>query len=131
MLLFGQRLRLFRIRYAKRTSNETIKALFLFPPSKRDLSRDGPSLTINQRLSPTAPPLSTPLYPLPSTVEFCTRVAKIIAKRTQKPSYVGCSVSLEGATVEEEMEAMQVAIDGILQGLGDESRTSSIVNGVH
>ena len=102
----------------------SITTLFLFLPSD-------PSLMIDQRLSPTAPPLSTPLYALPSTIEFCTRVAKIIAKRTKKPSYVGCSVSLEGATVEEEMEAMQVAIDGILQGLGDENCTSPTVNGSH
>lgn len=87
-------------------------------------------LILDQRLSPAFSPLSTPLYSLPSSIEFCTRVAKIVAKRTKKPTYVGCSVSLEGATVEEEMEAMQGAIDGILRELGRERQTSPTVNGV-
>lgn len=84
---------------------------------------------LTQRLVPDSPPLSTPLYALPSSIEFATRVAKIIAKRTKKPTYVGCSVLFEGATVEEEMEGMQVAVTGILKGLGEEGEKVSAVNG--
>lgn len=86
---------------------------------------------MDQRLSPDSPPVSTPLYAIPSSVEFATRIAKIIAKRTKKPTYVGCSVVLERATVDEEMEAMQAAVDGILTGLQIGDKKDSVVNGVH
>ena len=89
------------------------------------------TICIIQRLSPTSTPLSTPLYAFPSSIEFATRIAKITAKRTKKPTYVGCSVSFEGATVEEEMEATQVAIDAVLDGLIFEEQTAPVVNGVH
>ena len=86
---------------------------------------------LTQRLAPDSPPLSTPLYAFPSSIEFATRVAKIIAKRTKKPAYIGCSVLFEGASVEEEMEGMQVAVTGILKGLGEEGEKDPAVNGVH
>ena len=86
---------------------------------------------MDQRLSPDSPPLSTPLYAVPSSIEFATRIAKIIAKRTKKPTYVGCSIALERATVDEEMEAMQVTVDGILTGLQTENKKDPLVNGVH
>lgn len=88
-------------------------------------------VVLTQRLAPDSPPLSTPLYALPSSIEFATRVAKIIAKRTRKPTYVGCSVVFEGATVEEEMEGMQVAVTGILASLGGGSENDAAVNGIH
>ena len=88
-------------------------------------------VVLTQRLAPDSPPLSTPLYALPSSIEFATRVAKIIAKRTKKPTYVGCSVVFEGATVEEEMEGMQVAVTGILASLRGESEKDAAVNGIH
>ena len=87
-------------------------------------------VVLTQRLVPDSPPLSTPLYALPSSIEFATRVAKIIAKRTKKPTYVGCSAVFEGATVEEEMEGMQVAVTGILEALGEEVEKDPTVNGV-
>lgn len=88
-------------------------------------------LFLGQRLSPDSPPLSTSLYAIPSSIEFATRIAKIIAKRTKKPTYVGCSVGLERATVDEEMEAMQVAVDGILTGLQNGDYKDPLVNGIH
>ena len=78
-----------------------------------------------------SPPISTSLYAQPSSIEFATRVAKIIAKRTKKPTYVGCSVVLEGATADEEMEVTQVTIDGILKVLGDGDQGVLTVNGIH
>ncbi|KAI9709050.1 MAG: hypothetical protein M1820_003496 [Bogoriella megaspora] len=52
-------------------------------------------------------PLSTPLYTISSTLDFTTRLAKLLARRTNRPTYVGNSVSFAGAglggTVEEEM----------------------------
>jgi hypothetical protein len=45
------------------------------------------------------------------TIEFTTRLAKLVAKKTQLPTYVGNSISFAstalGGSVEEEMEAFQ------------------------
>ena len=64
--------------------------------------------------------LCTTLYAIPSNVDFATRVAKIVAKRAGKPTYVGCSVGFGGVggEVEEEMEGLKVAVEGILGVLG-------------
>ncbi|KAI0408049.1 hypothetical protein F4802DRAFT_594494 [Xylaria palmicola] len=64
-------------------------------------------------------PLSTTIYSAEATLEFTTRLAKIIAKKTNMPVYVGNSISFAntglGGTMEEEMEAFKqvvaVAID--------------------
>jgi hypothetical protein len=67
-----------------------------------------------QRYNPTQP-LSTPLYTLPSSQDFATRMAKLLARKTGRPCYVGSSITLSGAagggTVEEEMEAFRAIVD--------------------
>ena len=67
--------------------------------------------------------LCTTLYAIPSSVDFATRVARIVAKRTGKPSYVGCSAGFGGVggEVEEEMEGLKVAVEGILGVIGREA----------
>lgn len=58
-----------------------------------------------------AQPLSTPLCTVEPTLEFTTRLAKLVAKKTQLPTYVANSISFAstglGGTVEEEMEAFK------------------------
>lgn len=71
-----------------------------------------------QRLQPNEA-LSTALYAVPSSIDFATRTAKIVARRTGKPTYIGCSVGLGSATVEEELAAVKAAIEGILRIIGD------------
>lgn len=71
-------------------------------------------LNYGQRFQPSEP-LSTALYTLPSSIDFATRVAKILAKRTELPAYVGCSVGLRGATVEEELEGVRLAVNGVIE----------------
>lgn len=71
-----------------------------------------------QRQQPNEP-LSTVLYSIPTSVDFATRTAKIVARRTEKPIYIGCSVELGSSTVEEELAAIKAAIDGILSIIGD------------
>ena len=71
-----------------------------------------------QRLQPNEP-LSTVLYSIPTSVDFATRTAKIVARRTEKPTYIGCSVELGSSTVEEELAALKAAIDGVLSIIGD------------
>ena len=43
----------------------------------------------------------------------------MMARRTVKPVYVGCSAASSNATVEEEMDVFKVAIEGISKALGD------------
>ncbi|KAJ9142723.1 hypothetical protein NKR23_g7000 [Pleurostoma richardsiae] len=68
-------------------------------------------------------PLSTPLYTVEPTLEFTTRLAKLLAKKTQLPVYVGNSVSFAsaglGGTVEEEMEAFRNVVAIVLERLQD------------
>ncbi|KAK3680752.1 hypothetical protein LTR37_021086 [Vermiconidia calcicola] len=66
-------------------------------------------------------PLNTPLYTLPSSQDFATRMAKVLASRTKRPCYVGSSVNLSGAvaggTVEEEMEAFRAIVKVVMTGV--------------
>jgi hypothetical protein len=65
--------------------------------------------------------LSTPLCTVEPTLEFTTRMAKLVARKTQLPAYVGNSVSFAntglGGTVEEEMEAFKQVAGVVLSKL--------------
>lgn len=69
------------------------------------------------RLKPSEP-LCTALYSLPSSIEFTTRVAKILARKTEKPTYVGCSVVFGNPTVEEEVAGVRAAVEEVMKVLG-------------
>ncbi|KAK4956131.1 hypothetical protein LTR66_013369 [Elasticomyces elasticus] len=66
-------------------------------------------------------PLSTPLYTLPSSIDFTTRLAKVLARKTGRPVHVGSSISFAsaggGGSVEEEMagfrEIVAVVVDEV------------------
>ncbi|KAF1986731.1 hypothetical protein K402DRAFT_305282, partial [Aulographum hederae CBS 113979] len=64
------------------------------------------------------PPISTPLYPQPSTLDFTNRVARIVARKADTPTYVGCSVSFAsaglGGVVEEEMEGLRRIVEVVV-----------------
>ncbi|KAI4207703.1 MAG: hypothetical protein LQ348_000497 [Seirophora lacunosa] len=60
-------------------------------------------------------PLCTALYSLPGSIDFATRVAKILARRTGKPVHVGCSVAFGNPTVEEEVAGVKVAVDEVMK----------------
>ncbi|KAI1482933.1 hypothetical protein F4774DRAFT_254061 [Daldinia eschscholtzii] len=66
-------------------------------------------------------PLSTTIFAVEATLEFTTRLAKILAKKTQMPVYVGNSISFAntglGGTVEEEMEALKKVVEVSLDKL--------------
>ncbi|KAF2462029.1 hypothetical protein BDY21DRAFT_277993 [Lineolata rhizophorae] len=70
------------------------------------------------RTNATAPPLSSPLYTVPETLDFTTRVAKIVAWRSGRPTYVGSSMSFVsaglGGTVDEEMEGLNKVIEVVM-----------------
>ncbi|KAI2642287.1 hypothetical protein GGS21DRAFT_298277 [Xylaria nigripes] len=66
-------------------------------------------------------PLATTIYSEQATLDFATRLAKILAKKTNMPVYVGNSISLAnmglGGTVEEEMEALKKVVAVALEKL--------------
>jgi hypothetical protein len=62
--------------------------------------------------------MSTSIYSNPSTMDFATRLAKVLVRRVQKPCYVGSSINLSstagGGTVDEEMEAFRAVVDAVV-----------------
>ena len=73
-----------------------------------------------QRFNPQEP-LSTALYVHEPTIEFATRLAKILARKTKLPAYVGNSMSFAnaglGGTVEEEAEAFKTIVATVMDKL--------------
>ncbi|KAM0798819.1 hypothetical protein BDR22DRAFT_791515, partial [Usnea florida] len=99
------------------TSLEKSTMVFLTttdPASSSSLSALGSFVySMPNRLKPSET-LSTPLYAAPGSIDFATRVAKILARRTGKPAYVGCSAVFGNSVVEEEMAALKTAIEAIM-----------------
>jgi hypothetical protein len=80
-------------------------------------------------------PLATTLYSTEATLEFATRMARLLAKKTRLPVYVGSSISLAsttlGGTVEEEMGAFKAVASVTLQALKEVvDRADRMPNGV-
>ncbi|KAH3968150.1 hypothetical protein HBI26_148950 [Parastagonospora nodorum] len=69
--------------------------------------------------------LSTPLFTHGATLDFTTRLSKLLARKTNKPAYVGNSVSFAstgmGGTVEEEMEGFRRVVE-VVMGLLDREK---------
>lgn len=78
-------------------------------------------------------PLATTLFSSEVTVEFSTRLAKILARKSRRPVYLTNSISLEsagmGGTIEEEMEALQDILAVTLETLSELGAGSAAVNG--
>ncbi|KAG5943382.1 hypothetical protein E4U53_007059 [Claviceps sorghi] len=78
-------------------------------------------------------PLATTLFSSESSIEFTTRLAKLLARRVQLPVYVTNSVSFTnagmGGTVEEEMEAFKNIAEVTLDKLRDAGLGATAVNG--
>ena len=75
-----------------------------------------------QRFNPSQP-LSTALFTVEPTIEFTTRLAKLLVRKTGLPAYVGNSLSLAstglGGTVEEEMDAFKRVVETLAPALAD------------
>jgi len=72
------------------------------------------SLTRCKRYNPSQP-LCTALYPVSSSLDFTTRLAKVLVRKTQRAVHVGSSATFAGAagggTVEEEMESFKKIVE--------------------
>ena len=70
-----------------------------------------------QRIN-TGQTLATPLFTYESSIEFTTRLAKLLARKVGKPVYVGNSISFAsaglGGTVEEEMEGFKKVVEVVM-----------------
>ncbi|KAL2824111.1 hypothetical protein BDW59DRAFT_147848 [Aspergillus cavernicola] len=60
--------------------------------------------------------ISTTLYTSPSTEEYATRIAKILARRMGVPVYLGCSIDPTALSLmpEEEMEGLARIVDTVM-----------------
>ncbi|KAF3392312.1 hypothetical protein DPV78_010741 [Talaromyces pinophilus] len=60
--------------------------------------------------------ISTILCNSPGSIEYATRTAKVLARKTKLPVYVGCNIDpvSTGTTVEEEMEGFKKIVDAIM-----------------
>lgn len=75
-----------------------------------------PSYTnIYKRTNPKST-ISTILCNSAGSIEYATRTAKVLARRTALPVYVGCNIDpvVTGTTVEEEMEGFKKIVDAIM-----------------
>ncbi|KAL8839607.1 MAG: hypothetical protein Q9176_004348 [Flavoplaca citrina] len=100
------------------TTLDTSSLIFLTstdPSTSGSLSALGSFVyAMPNRLQPSDP-LCTALYSQIGSIEFANRVAKVLARRTEKPTYVGCSVVLGNPTVEEEMTGVRIVVEEVLK----------------
>ncbi len=87
-------------------------------PAVHPIELSFPLPTNYQRMN-SGQTLSTPLYTYESSVEFTTRLAKLLARKVGRPIYVGNSISFAsagmGGTVEEEMEGFKKVVEVVME----------------
>lgn len=104
------------------TIQPTLLLLFLTTSMSSEAAATAPMgsfvYALPDRLNP-GQTLSTPLYTYESSVEFTTRLAKLLARKTRKATYVGNSISFDsagmGGTVEEEMEGFKKVVEVVMR----------------
>lgn len=72
--------------------------------------------------------LCTQLYTYESSIDFTTRLAKLLARKSKRPVYVGNSMSFSsagmGGTVEEEMEGFKAVVEVVMAEVDKSSQPS-------
>ncbi|GAB1314865.1 hypothetical protein MFIFM68171_05075 [Madurella fahalii] len=110
--------------YIHLTVKSKVILLFLTTASMEEASTPTPLgsfvYALPDKYNPSQP-LSTPLCTVEPTLESTTRLAKLLARKTQLPTYVGNSISFAstglGGTVEEEMETFKKVVEVVLSKL--------------
>jgi hypothetical protein len=59
--------------------------------------------------------MSTALVTSSPSIDYATRLAKILSRKMKQPVYVGCSMSLADTVAEEEMEGFRTLVDRIMK----------------
>ncbi|KAF2194790.1 hypothetical protein K469DRAFT_734488 [Zopfia rhizophila CBS 207.26] len=111
------------------TNNRTSLLLFLTTTTVESSTTVAPLgsfvYAMPNRTSPSNP-FSTALYTQSATLDFTTRLAKVLARKAEKPVYVGNSISFAsagmGGTVEEEMEGFRRCVEVVMDVLDREKR---------
>jgi hypothetical protein len=67
--------------------------------------------------------LSTALYTKTGSIDFITRLAKVLARRIKKPVYVGGEVRFW--SVEDEGEALRVIVDVVMRRLAQDGQNGT------
>lgn len=67
--------------------------------------------------------LGTALYKKTGSIDFVTRLAKVLARRLRKPVYVGGEVRFWA--VEDEGHALRGIVQVVVDGIGQEGNTSA------
>ncbi|KAF2469791.1 uncharacterized protein BDR25DRAFT_263163 [Lindgomyces ingoldianus] len=104
------------------TNSRTSLLIFLSTSSteSRTAASLGSFVYAMPNLASPSNPYSTPLYTQSATLDFTTRLAKVLARKANKPVYVGNSISFAsagmGGTVEEEMEGFRRCVE-VVTGL--------------
>ncbi|KAI9735385.1 MAG: hypothetical protein M1818_006580 [Claussenomyces sp. TS43310] len=120
------------------TIHETSLLLFLATVNGGDTSATAPLGSFVYALPDrynAGQALSTPLCTYEATIDFTTRIAKALAKKTGKPVYIGNSMSFAnagmGGTVEEEIAAFKQVVEVVMASVrkrqGDDQ---TAVNGI-
>ncbi|KAJ9655058.1 hypothetical protein H2198_005999 [Neophaeococcomyces mojaviensis] len=58
--------------------------------------------------------ISTALSSTGSSIDYATRLSKILARKMKLPVYVGCSMSFAGITPEEEIEGLTRIVEEVM-----------------
>ncbi|KAE9379074.1 hypothetical protein N431DRAFT_327489 [Stipitochalara longipes BDJ] len=121
--------------YLRLTIQATSILLFLTTAMNGDTSTATPLGSFVYALPDRVNPgqtISTPLFTYESSIEFTTRLARLFARKTGKPVYVGNSISFAsaglGGTVEEEMEGFKKVVDVVMDEV-QKSAGQELVNG--
>ncbi|KAI8947058.1 hypothetical protein F4801DRAFT_29918 [Xylaria longipes] len=121
------------------TIQSKVILLFVTTVTAEDSDRPAPMgsfvYALPDRYNPNQP-ISTTLYSAEATLEFTTRLARILVKKTKMPMYVANSISLAstglGGTMEEEMEAFKQVVAVALDKLQPVIQASNTMpNGVN
>lgn len=107
------------------TVHATTLLLFVTTTTPENTSQPTPLgsfvYALPDRYNPSQP-LSTPVYSITPTLDFTQRLAKLLARKTGRACYVGNSAtfrdSVQGGTVEEEMEAFGAVVKIVMGEIG-------------
>lgn len=71
------------------------------------------NINVQRLASRTA--ISTALVSSGSSIDYATRLSRILAIKMNQPVYVGCSINFSGTTTEEELEGLMRVVEEVMK----------------